>query len=58
VTLSTAVTAGVWTSAVTLAAFEIVAAFRSPLTPSQRMAQVLIGSLLGAGILLIRLLLH
>jgi hypothetical protein len=58
VTLSTAVTAALWTSAAALALFELVAAFRSPLSRSQRAWQVLLGSVLGAGVLLIRLLLH
>ncbi len=58
VTLSTAVTAALWTSAVALALFEMVAAFRSRLTAAQRFPQILVGSLLGAGILVIRLLLH
>jgi hypothetical protein len=35
-----------------------VAAFRSHQTGAQRAAQVLLGSILGAGILLVRLLLH
>jgi hypothetical protein len=58
VTLSTAVTAAMWTSAVLLALIEIVAAFRSHLSRAQTTVQVLIGSSLGAGVLLVRLLLH
>jgi hypothetical protein len=58
VTLSTAVTAAMWTSAVVLTLFEIVAAIRSPLSAAQRATQVLVGTLLGAGILVVRLLLH
>jgi hypothetical protein len=58
VTLSTAVTAALWTSAVALALFEMVAAFRTRLSVAQRALQVLLGSLMGAGILIIRLLLH
>jgi hypothetical protein len=58
VSLNVAVTAALWTSAVSLALFEAVAAFRSPLTAAQRAGQILAGSLLGAGILAVRLLLH
>jgi hypothetical protein len=58
VTLSTAVTAAMWTSAVVLALFETVAAFRTRLTGTQRAGQVLVGTLLGGGILIVRLLLH
>jgi hypothetical protein len=58
VALSTAVTAGLWTSAVALAAFELVAAVRSHLSRVQTAVQVLLGSVLGAGVLLIRVLLH
>jgi hypothetical protein len=56
--LSTAVTAALWASAVVLALFEIVAAVRSPLSGAQRATQILVGTLLGAGILVVRLLLH
>jgi hypothetical protein len=58
VTLDTAVTAALWTSAVLLALIESVAAFRSHLSASETVAQVLMGSLLGAGVLLVRVLLH
>ncbi len=58
VSLNTAVTAALWTSAVALAVFEFVAAFRSHLSRAQTVVQVLIGSVLGAGVLLIRVLLH
>jgi hypothetical protein len=58
VSLNAAVTAALWTSAVSLVLFEAVAAFRSPLTTAQRAGQILAGSLLGAGILAVRLLLH
>lgn len=58
VTLSTAVTAAMWTCAAVLALFEIVAALRSPLSAVQRTVQILVGTLLGAGILVVRLLLH
>jgi hypothetical protein len=58
VSLTTAVTAGLWTSAVALAAFEMVTALRSHLGSAQTAVQVLVGSLLGAGILVVRLLLH
>jgi hypothetical protein len=58
VTLSTAVTSALWTSAILVAVIEMVAAFRSHLTPAQTALQALFGSLLGAGILLVRVLLH
>jgi hypothetical protein len=58
VTLSTAVTAALGTSAVLLALIESVTAFRSHLSASETAVQVLLGSLLGAGILLVRVLLH
>jgi hypothetical protein len=58
VSLNTAVTAGLWTSAVVLVLFEIVAAVRSHLSPTETAIQVLVGSLFGAGVLLLRLLLH
>jgi hypothetical protein len=58
VSLTTAVTAGLWTSAVILVLFEIVAAVRSHLSPTETAIQVLVGSLFGAGILVLRLLLH
>jgi hypothetical protein len=58
VSLGTAVTAALWTSAVALAFFEIVAALRSHRDRAQTAVQVLVGSLLGAGVLVVRLLLH
>lgn len=58
VTLDTAVTAALWTSAVLLALIESVAAFRSHLSRVETVVQVLMGSLLGAGVLLVRVLLH
>jgi hypothetical protein len=56
--LNTAVTAGLWTSAVILVLFEVVAAVRSHLSPTETAIQVLVGSLFGAGVLLLHLLLH
>jgi len=58
VTLNTAVVAALWTSAASLAFFEIVAAFRSAMSARQRALQILMGSVLGAGVLVVRLLLH
>lgn len=58
VTLNTAVLVAVWTSAASLVFYEVVAAFRSPLSARERFLQVLMGSLLGAGVLVVRLLLH
>ena len=56
--LDSGVSAALWTSAAALAAFEIVAALRTPATGSQRLAQVIVGALLGAGVLLVRVVLH
>jgi hypothetical protein len=56
--LDAGVTAALWTSAAALAAFEIVAALRTPGTGAQRLAQVMVGALLGAGVLLVRVVLH
>jgi hypothetical protein len=58
VSLDTAVTAGLWTSAALLVLFEMAAALRSHLSPAETAIQVLVGSLFGAGVLLLRLLLH
>ncbi|HEY5252168.1 MAG TPA: hypothetical protein VIJ09_10915 [Acidimicrobiales bacterium] len=58
VTLNTAVTAALWTSAVLLVLIESVAAFRSHLSRTETAVQVFMGSLLGAGVLLVRVLLH
>ena len=58
VTLTTAVTAAMWTSAMLLGLIELVAALRSRLSAPRTALQVLIGSLLGAGVLLVRVLLH
>jgi len=58
VSLNTSVTASLWTSAGVVAGFEIVAAFRGQAQGLPRVIQVVVGTLLGAGILLVRLLLH
>jgi len=58
VSLNAAATAALWTSAALLAVFELVAAVRSHLSAAQTTIQVLVGSILGAGILVVRLLLH
>jgi hypothetical protein len=58
VSLNTGVTAALWTSAVALALFETVTALRGHLGRVQTAVQVLVGSVLGAGILVVRLLLH
>jgi hypothetical protein len=58
VSFSTAVNAALWSSAGVLAAFETVLALRRDIGGWQRVGQVLVGTLLGAGILLIHLLLH
>jgi hypothetical protein len=56
--LTTSVTASLWTAAGTLAAFEIMAAVRGHARGAQLVLQVLLGSFMGAGILLVHLLLH
>jgi hypothetical protein len=43
---------------VLLVAFEIVATIRSRLSGAQRLAQVLIGVVIGAGVLLVHVVLH
>jgi hypothetical protein len=58
VSLATGVTAALWTSAVALAAFEVVAALRARVSGPQRLAQMVVGALLGAGVLLVRVVLH
>ena len=58
VSLQTGVTAAVWTSAAALAAFEIIATLRSHASGVQRLTQIAVGVLLGAGILLVRVVLH
>jgi hypothetical protein len=58
VTLNTAVIVALWASAASLAFFEVVAAFRTPLSARERGLQILMGSFLGAGVLVVRLLLH
>jgi hypothetical protein len=58
VSFATAVTASLWSSAVVLAAFETVVALRSDMSVLQRVVQILVGTLLGAGILVVHLLLH
>jgi hypothetical protein len=58
VSLGAAVTAALWTSAAGLVLFEVVAALRSRVTGAQRLGQVTVGALLGAGVLLVRVVLH
>jgi hypothetical protein len=56
--LATEVSVALWTSAAALATFEVFAALRSQATRAQQLAQVVLGALLGAGILLVRVVLH
>jgi hypothetical protein len=56
--LSTAVTAAVWTSAATVAAIEILAGVRADRTGRELAFQSLFGCLLGLLIILLRLTLH
>ena len=52
------VTAALWSSAAALAAFETIATVRSRVTGAQRLMQIVLGALLGAGVLLVRVVLH
>ena len=58
VTLQTGVTAALWSSALSLVGFEIIATLRSGATGAHRFAQIGVGALLGAGVLLVRVVLH
>jgi hypothetical protein len=58
VSLRTGVTAAVWSSAASLALFELIATLRSGVTGAQRLVQIVLGVLLGAGVLLVRVVLH
>ncbi len=58
VSLQTGVTAALWSSAVALVGFEIIATLRSGVTGGQRFMQIAMGALLGAGVLLVRVVLH
>ncbi len=58
VSLQAGVTAALWTSALALAAFETIATLRSRVTGAQRLMQIVLGALLGAGVLLVRVVLH
>lgn len=58
VSLQAGVNAALWTSAAALAAFEIIATLRSRITGVQRITQIVMGALLGAGVLLVRVVLH
>jgi positive regulator of sigma E activity len=56
--LSTAVTAAVWTSAVTVVLIEMLAAVRAKRTGRELALQTLFGALLGLLIIVLRLVLH
>ena len=58
VSLQTGVTVALWASAISLVLFETIATVRSRATGFQRVAQIVIGALLGAGVLLVRVVLH
>ena len=58
VPLRTAVTAALWASAIAIALFEVLATLRSNVTGAQRIIQICLGVLLGAGVLLVRVILH
>jgi hypothetical protein len=58
VSLRTGVTSALWTSAIALVMFEVTATLRSKVTGALRIMQIVMGALLGAGVLLVRLVLH
>ena len=58
VSLQAGVNAALWTSAAALAAFETIATLRSSITGPQRIAQIVMGALMGGGVLLVRVVLH
>jgi hypothetical protein len=58
VSLQTGVTVALWSSAVALAGFETIATLRSRVTGAQRLMQIVLGALLGAGVLLVRVVMH
>jgi hypothetical protein len=58
VSLQTGVTAALWSSAVSLVVFEVLATLRSRVTGARRITQIVMGALLGAGVLLVRVILH
>ena len=58
VSLETAVNAALWTCAADLALFEVAATVRSRATGVLRVAELALGLTLGAGILLVRVVLH
>jgi len=58
VSLATGVTGALWSSAAALAVFEIIATQRSRVSGTQGLLQIVVGALLGAGVLLVRVVLH
>jgi len=58
VSLATGVTGALWSSAAALAVFEIIATLRSRVSGAQGLLQIVVGALLGAGVLLVRVVLH
>jgi len=52
------VTGALWSSAAALAVFEIIATQRSRVSGTQGLLQIVVGALLGAGVLLVRVVLH
>ena len=58
VSLQTGVNVALWSSAGALISFEVMATLRSEVTGSQRVLQIVVGALLGAGVLALRVVLH
>jgi hypothetical protein len=56
--LQTAVTIAVWTSAVSLVVFELLAGVRAKATPAELAIEACVGAAMGLGVLLLRILLH
>jgi hypothetical protein len=57
-TLETAVSAGVWTSALVIVVLEVVSAVRAELRGREFVTQVAIGALLGLLVIVLKILLH
>ena len=58
ISLATGVTGALWSSAAALVLFEIIATVRSRVSGVQGLFQIVVGALLGAGVLLVRVVLH
>jgi hypothetical protein len=56
--LNSALSAGVWTAAITIVAANVLAGFRANLSGADLVFQTSIGALLGIGILVLKLIYH